>query len=75
MDDPSDEHIIEAIGKSRILIRDGKIIEVGSAMIATCPLAERFAKARAPDHSRELSKRIFLTGLPCMGCALMHAKY
>ncbi len=44
MDDPSDEHIIEAIGKSRILIRDGKIIEVGSEMIATCPLAERFAK-------------------------------
>ncbi|MCX6700942.1 MAG: DUF2099 family protein [Methanomicrobiales archaeon] len=44
MDDPSDEHIIEAIGKSRILIRDGKIIDVGRAMIATCPLAERFAR-------------------------------
>ena len=44
MDDQQDEHIIEAIGKSRILIRDGKIIEVGSAMISSCPLAERFAK-------------------------------
>jgi len=44
MDNQQDEHIIEAIGKSRIVIRDGKIIEVGSALITRCPLAERFAK-------------------------------
>ena len=44
MDDKQDEHIIEAIGKSRILIRDGKIVEVGNALISTCPLAERFAR-------------------------------
>jgi putative methanogenesis marker protein 8 len=44
MDSQQDEHVIEAIGKCRILIRDGKVIEVGSPLIATCPLAERFAK-------------------------------
>jgi putative methanogenesis marker protein 8 len=39
----SDEHIIEAIGRSRIVIRDGKVVEVGEAIIADCPLAKRFA--------------------------------
>jgi putative methanogenesis marker protein 8 len=38
-----DEHIIEAIGRSRIVIRDGKVVEVGEAIIADCPLAKRFA--------------------------------
>ena len=39
----SDEHIIEAIGRSRIVIRDGRVVEVGEAIIADCPLAKRFA--------------------------------
>jgi len=38
-----DEHVIEAIGRSRIVIRNGKIEEIGEAKIATCPLAKRFA--------------------------------
>ncbi|MDP3395342.1 MAG: DUF2099 family protein [Methanoregula sp.] len=38
-----DEHIIEAIGKCRVLVRDGKVIEVGKPIIADCPLAKRFA--------------------------------
>lgn len=37
------EHIIEAIGKCRIVIRDGAVIEVGEPVIADCPLAKRFA--------------------------------
>lgn len=44
MEEQRDEHIVEAIGKSGILIMDGKIIEVGSGLITRCPLAERFAK-------------------------------
>ncbi len=67
MDDPHDEHIIEAIGKSRIIIRDGKIIEVGSAMIATCPLAERFARPVhliTPEAVKEnFSNRIAVYGM------------
>jgi putative methanogenesis marker protein 8 len=38
-----DEHIIEAIGRSRIVIRDGTIVEIGVAKITECPLAKRFA--------------------------------
>ena len=43
MTENSDEHVIEAIGRSRIVIRDGKVVEVGEAIIADCPLAKRFA--------------------------------
>jgi putative methanogenesis marker protein 8 len=38
-----DEHVIEAIGRSRIVVRDGKVVEVGEAVITDCPLAKRFA--------------------------------
>lgn len=38
-----DEHIIEAIGRSRIVIRNGSIVEIGEAQITECPLAKRFA--------------------------------
>jgi putative methanogenesis marker protein 8 len=38
----SDEHIIEAIGRSRIIIRDGRVVEVGEPRISDCPLARRF---------------------------------
>ncbi|HTY15512.1 MAG TPA: methanogenesis marker 8 protein [Methanoregulaceae archaeon] len=44
MDSSSDEHIIEAIGKCRIVVRNGEVVEVGPPLIARCPLAERFAK-------------------------------
>jgi len=37
-----DEHIIEAIGKTRVVIRDGKVVEVSTSSIKNCPLAERF---------------------------------
>jgi putative methanogenesis marker protein 8 len=39
----SDEHIIEAAGKCRVVIRDGKVVEVGEGEIKDCPLAKRFA--------------------------------
>jgi hypothetical protein len=38
-----DEHIIEAIGRSRIVIRNGAIAEIGETRINGCPLAKRFA--------------------------------
>ena len=38
-----DEHIIEAIGRCRVIVRDGKVVEVGKPIIADCPLAKRFA--------------------------------
>jgi putative methanogenesis marker protein 8 len=38
-----DEHVIEAIGKTRVVIRDGRVVEVGDPCITECPLARRFA--------------------------------
>jgi putative methanogenesis marker protein 8 len=38
-----DEHIIEAIGKARVVVRDGKVVEVGLPLIEECPLAARFS--------------------------------
>lgn len=38
-----DEHIIEAAGRCRIVIRDGRVVEVGAAAIRFCPLAKKFA--------------------------------
>jgi putative methanogenesis marker protein 8 len=38
-----DEHIIEAVGKCKIVIRNGIVTEVGMAQIRDCPLARRFA--------------------------------
>jgi len=37
------EHVIEAIGKCRIVIRNGVVVEVGEPFIKDCPLAKRFA--------------------------------
>jgi len=39
----SDEHIVEAIGRTRVVIRDGSVVEVGEPCITECPLARRFA--------------------------------
>jgi len=38
-----DEHVIEAIGRRRIVIRNGSIAEIGDPVIKDCPLARTFA--------------------------------
>lgn len=50
-----DEHVIEAIGRCRIVIRHGKVVEVGAADIKDCPLAKRFAYP-IPDITKESVK-------------------
>ncbi len=50
-----DRHVIEALGKTRVVIRDGKVVEVGVPEVEYCPL---FAKVRnihviTPDVVRE----------------------
>ena len=37
-----DEHIIEALGKTRVVVRNGRVDEVGQPLIRECPLAKRF---------------------------------
>lgn len=48
MAEQRDEHIIEAIGRCRIVIRDGKVVEVGEAQVRDCPLAKKFAVPVSP---------------------------
>lgn len=43
MKETDGEHIIEAIGRCRVIIRDGEVVEVGEPIIRDCPLAKRFA--------------------------------
>ena len=50
-----DEHVIEAIGKCRIVVRNGQVTEVGDALIRDCPLAKRFA-CPIPDIGKESVK-------------------
>jgi putative methanogenesis marker protein 8 len=51
-DPDKDEHIIEAMGRSRIVIRNGRVVKVGEAAITDCPLAKRFAYP-VPDIKKE----------------------
>jgi putative methanogenesis marker protein 8 len=41
---PEDEHVMEAIGKARVVVKNGKVVEVGAPSITQCPLAKRFKK-------------------------------
>ena len=50
-----DEHVIEAIGRCRIVIQNGQVVEVGDAVIRDCPLAKRFAFP-IPDIQKESVK-------------------
>jgi putative methanogenesis marker protein 8 len=36
-----DEHVIEALGKTRIVIREGKVVEVGEPKINYCPIFDK----------------------------------
>ncbi|HML04396.1 MAG TPA: DUF2099 family protein, partial [Methanobacterium sp.] len=37
-----DEHVIEALGKTRIVVRNGKVVEVGEPKINYCPLFDKY---------------------------------
>lgn len=37
-----DEHVIEALGKARIVVRNGKVVEVGEPEINYCPLFDKY---------------------------------
>ena len=38
-----DEHIMETTGRARVVIRNGKVVEVGKPLLASCPLAQKFS--------------------------------
>ena len=53
-----DEHIIEAAGRTRVVIRDGKVVSVGKPMIHSCPLAKRFSVPVDPITPEQVQKNI-----------------
>lgn len=38
-----DEHVLEALGRCRVVIRNGEVVEVGEARIVSCPLTKKMA--------------------------------
>jgi putative methanogenesis marker protein 8 len=60
-------HVMEAIGRCRVIVRDGKVIEVGVPMVKSCPLARRFGlpvDPITPERVREnIEHRIRSFGL------------
>jgi len=53
-----DEHVLEAIGRCRIIIRKGEVVEVGPPIIRECPLARRFARPVDPITSEAVKENI-----------------
>jgi putative methanogenesis marker protein 8 len=49
------EHVIEALGKTRVVIKNGKIIEIGEPKIKYCPLFDKYRgiKELTSDTVRE----------------------
>jgi len=58
MTEHRDEHIIEAMGKCRIVIRNGEVIEVGEALIRECPLSKRFTVPVSPIEKEAVKTNI-----------------
>jgi putative methanogenesis marker protein 8 len=44
-----DEHIIEAMGKARIKIKNGKVVEVGEPLFSYCPIFDKFRGIKKLD--------------------------
>ncbi|HJJ28153.1 MAG TPA: DUF2099 family protein [Methanocorpusculum sp.] len=53
-----DRHVIEAIGMTRIVVEDGKIVEAGEPQIRFCPFAKRFAVPVNPVTTENVVKNI-----------------
>jgi putative methanogenesis marker protein 8 len=43
-------HVIEALGKARIVIEDGRIVEIGDPMISYCPLFNKYRGIETLDE-------------------------
>lgn len=50
-----DEHVIEALGKTRIVVKNGKVVEVGEPKIDYCPIFDKYRgiKKITPENVKE----------------------
>ena len=63
-----DKHVIEALGRARITVQDGKVVDVGEPKIEYCPL---FHKHRGIEKlTEEEIKKIYNSELTISECAL-----
>lgn len=53
-----DEHVMEALGRTRIVIREGKVVEVGEPLIRSCPLASRFEEPVKTFSKEEIKRNV-----------------
>ncbi len=71
-----DEHVIEALGKARVVVRDGKVVEVGEPEINYCPLFDKYRgiKEFTPEAIKEnIEFRIKDFGM-CTGDRILRMK-
>jgi putative methanogenesis marker protein 8 len=54
----TDEHTIEALGMTKVVIRDGRIVSAGEPRVRFCPLAKRMAIPADPITSESVRKNI-----------------
>jgi putative methanogenesis marker protein 8 len=50
-----DEHVIEALGKTRVKVKNGKVVEVGEPKIDYCPIFDKYRgiKEFTPENVKE----------------------
>jgi len=55
MGDLMDEHVMEALGKTRVRVKDGKVVEVGEPKIDYCPIFDKYRgiKKLTPETVRD----------------------
>jgi putative methanogenesis marker protein 8 len=56
--DEHNTHVLEAIGRCRVIVRDGKVIEVGVPRVRSCPLARRFGLPVDPITPEKVRENI-----------------
>ncbi|MEM1625307.1 MAG: DUF2099 family protein [Candidatus Nezhaarchaeales archaeon] len=53
-----DEHVMEALGKTKIVIRSGNVVYIGEPLIKSCPLASRFEEPVRTFSKEEIRRNI-----------------
>lgn len=50
-----DEHVIEALGKTKVRVKDGKVVEVGEPKIDYCPIFDKYRgiKELTPENVKD----------------------
>ena len=71
-----DEHVIEALGKTRVVVRDGKVVEIGEPEINYCPLFDKYRgiKELTPEAIKENIEFIIKDFGMCTGDRVLRMK-